>query len=292
SLSRQAGEALQEGNRAQAAGLFGLSIQAIGVGVEAVIAFFLKESIKGFITGIGELFKAIFPFFSEQIDFGIQAAKDAIDFGIATLITTQSFAIAKAAQILGADVSTEFENIIRLMNQLFIGEDNSFKATFDAMTSAMINEVNPDLNNALGGFLSSLNSFISDIKSQAASFGGGGGGDGSGSAALRRATNNIFTQGIRTSLPVLIRISDEKLKENIKIIENPIEKLHGIKGVEWNWKEKTKQGNIGVIAQDVEKIFPDAVHEINGVKRVNYEALIGLLIEVVKDQQKQINDLK
>ena len=69
-------------------------------------------------------------------------------------------------------------------------------------------------------------------------------------------------------------------------------KLKEITGVEFDWKE-TGEASAGVIAQDVEKVLPQAVKEDSlGVKSVNYNAIIGLLIETVKDQQKQIDRLE
>jgi hypothetical protein len=84
--------------------------------------------------------------------------------------------------------------------------------------------------------------------------------------------------------------SDIRLKENIKPIENPIDKILNITGVSFDWKE-TGKSSMGVIAQDIEKVLPELV---NGeeTKTVNYNGLIGLLIEVVKEQQNQINILK
>ena len=84
--------------------------------------------------------------------------------------------------------------------------------------------------------------------------------------------------------------SDIALKENIEIIDNPIVKLSELKGVTFDWK---KGGHsVGVIAQDVEKVLPTAVGGSKDHKTVNYNAIIGLLVESVKDQQKQIEELK
>ena len=83
--------------------------------------------------------------------------------------------------------------------------------------------------------------------------------------------------------------SDENLKDNIRTIEDPLTKVVQIRGVNFDWKE-TQKPSIGVIAQEVEKVFPELV--ANGEKKtVNYNGLIGLLIEVVKEQQTQINSL-
>ena len=84
--------------------------------------------------------------------------------------------------------------------------------------------------------------------------------------------------------------SDVALKENIEIIDEPISKLSELKGVTFDWK---KGGHsVGVIAQDVEKVLPTAVGGSKDQKTVNYNAIIGLLVESVKDQQKQIEELK
>jgi len=92
--------------------------------------------------------------------------------------------------------------------------------------------------------------------------------------------------------------SDERLKDNIELISNPIEKVQSLKGVTWNWNDNADElqqslPNVGVIAQDVEKVLPELVTDRdNGYKGVDYAKLTGLLIEAVKDQQKQIDELK
>ena len=84
--------------------------------------------------------------------------------------------------------------------------------------------------------------------------------------------------------------SDITLKENIEIIDEPIVKLSQLKGVTFDWKAGGH--SVGVIAQDVEKVLPTAVGGSKDQKTVNYNAIIGLLVESVKDQQKQIEELK
>ena len=84
--------------------------------------------------------------------------------------------------------------------------------------------------------------------------------------------------------------SDQNLKTNIKIIEDPLEKIVQIRGVNFEWKENNKP-SAGVIAQEVEKVLPELVTN-NGTRAVNYNGLIGLLIEAVKAQQKEIDILK
>lgn len=84
--------------------------------------------------------------------------------------------------------------------------------------------------------------------------------------------------------------SDENLKENITSIDNPIELVKQLNGVEFDWKE-SKEHSMGVIAQEVEKILPYLVRTGEN-KSVNYNGLIGVLIEAIKEQQKQIETLE
>jgi Chaperone of endosialidase len=85
--------------------------------------------------------------------------------------------------------------------------------------------------------------------------------------------------------------SDIKLKENIHSIDNPLDKVMQINGVAFNWKD-TKEAALGVIAQDIEEVLPELVKENEHHKSVNYNGLIGVLIEAVKEQQRQILELK
>ena len=108
------------------------------------------------------------------------------------------------------------------------------------------------------------------------------------------------TGTIRASADVVAYYSsDERLKENIKTIENPIEKVKQIRGVEFDWKEgyedihHNEGHDIGLIAQDVEKVVPEIVMDReDGYKGIRYEKMVGLLIEGMKEQQKQIEELK
>jgi hypothetical protein len=81
--------------------------------------------------------------------------------------------------------------------------------------------------------------------------------------------------------------SDINLKTNIEVIHNSIEKINKLSGITFNWK-KDNRPSVGVIAQDVEEIFPELVSEVNGEKTVNYNGLIGLLIEAIKELNMKI----
>jgi hypothetical protein len=84
--------------------------------------------------------------------------------------------------------------------------------------------------------------------------------------------------------------SDINYKTNIQPIGDPISKVLTINGVTFNWKQSGKT-SAGVIAQDVEVTLPELVENNQG-KTVNYNGLIGLLVEVVKQQNSQIEELK
>ena len=85
--------------------------------------------------------------------------------------------------------------------------------------------------------------------------------------------------------------SDERIKKNINPIDDALEILSELNGVKFEWKENGLP-SAGVIAQDVEKVLPELVHEVNEVKRVNYDGLIGVLIESVKTLTKRVEELE
>ena len=93
--------------------------------------------------------------------------------------------------------------------------------------------------------------------------------------------------------------SDRSLKDNIVKIQSPLEKLKHINGYTFDWNEKspkhkTGKSDIGVIAQEIEKVIPEAVREDKESKtlQVEYVKIVPLLIECIKAQQKQIDKLR
>jgi len=93
--------------------------------------------------------------------------------------------------------------------------------------------------------------------------------------------------------------SDIRLKENIQPIENALEKVNQISGNTYDWKEgyeeihSHKGNDIGVIAQEIEEILPQIVtNRDNGFKAVQYEKIIPLLIEAIKELSAKIKDLE
>ena len=92
--------------------------------------------------------------------------------------------------------------------------------------------------------------------------------------------------------------SDRNLKTNITQIKNSLSKILQLNGVEFDFIESVNSGylgvhQIGLIAQDVKEIIPEVVGEnIDGNLGVSYQHLVALLVEAVKEQQEQINELK
>jgi hypothetical protein len=85
--------------------------------------------------------------------------------------------------------------------------------------------------------------------------------------------------------------SDQKLKENVTTISNALEKVTALRGVEYD-RIDSGEHQIGVIAQEVEKIIPEVVYNNDEIKSVAYGNLVGLLIEAIKDLKVEITELK
>jgi hypothetical protein len=98
---------------------------------------------------------------------------------------------------------------------------------------------------------------------------------------------------------VAYQTSDQRLKENVTPIENALEKVKSLTGVEFDWIEEHKHihgyegHDTGIIAQQVQAVMPTAVRtNDSGYLSVRYEKMIALLIEGMKEQQKEIDELK
>ena len=80
--------------------------------------------------------------------------------------------------------------------------------------------------------------------------------------------------------------SDIRIKENIKVIEDALEKVKGLQGIKYNLinEDETKnKKHIGLLAQDVEKVIPEAIETDGDIKTVAYGNLVGLLIQAIKE---------
>jgi hypothetical protein len=113
----------------------------------------------------------------------------------------------------------------------------------------------------------------------------------SGTGGEIRATNNVTA----------FYSSDERLKDNVQVITNALAKVLQIRGVEFDWNNLTepedgyfvRKHDVGVIAQEVEKVLPEVVGtREDGIKAVKYDRIVPLLIEAIKELEAQVAELR
>ena len=120
-----------------------------------------------------------------------------------------------------------------------------------------------------------------------------------GSRKFALSGGNLYHTG---SLNSNHNFSDERLKDNIVVISNALEKVSSLRGITFTRKDDGTVGT-GLIAQELEKVLPEAVYESKTIdslenddaeewKAINYGNTVGLLVEAIKEQQQEIQDLK
>jgi antirestriction protein len=113
-------------------------------------------------------------------------------------------------------------------------------------------------------------------------------------------TYTLWVEGSALALGGVWQDSDSKYKKNVSTLPDVLSKVLQLRGVNFEWNSDAVESkglgtgnNIGVIAQEVEKIFPELVKEDEeGNKAVNYSNFTPVLIEAIKEQQKQIEELR
>ena len=91
----------------------------------------------------------------------------------------------------------------------------------------------------------------------------------------------------------VIAYSDASVKTNIRPIENVLSRISDSRGVLYDRTDRDDKDNIGFIAQELEKQFPELVStSTDGTKGVKYQNAVAVLFEAIKEQQKQIDELK
>ena len=106
---------------------------------------------------------------------------------------------------------------------------------------------------------------------------------------LTATTTGTSVVGSLTAAADVIAYSDERLKENVKTLDGS--KVLQMRGVSFDRLDNGKYSS-GVIAQELEKVAPELVIDDGKYKGVAYGNITGYLIEAIKEQQKQINELK
>ena len=98
--------------------------------------------------------------------------------------------------------------------------------------------------------------------------------------------------GAFTATGDITAFSDARVKENIETIPDALNKVSALRGVTYNKLGESKL-SMGVIAQELLEVIPEVVHENkDGMYSVAYGNIVAVLIEAMKEQQEQINDLK
>ena len=100
-------------------------------------------------------------------------------------------------------------------------------------------------------------------------------------------------------------VSDKRLKDNVKTIDNALDKVMSLRGVEFDWNATSRKGqhDIGLIAQEVEEVLPEVVidkklcmgdmkNNEKDYKTVDYEKIVGVLVEAIKELKQEIEELK
>jgi hypothetical protein len=129
---------------------------------------------------------------------------------------------------------------------------------------------------------------------------------GNGTSAERMRITSTGNVGIGTSSPSeklyvsgniyatgnVTAYSDERIKKNINEIPNALDAVDAIRGVTYT-RTDTEEDSVGVIAQEVEAMFPELITENNeGMKSVNYNGLIGVLFSAVKELSAKVRKLE
>lgn len=112
-------------------------------------------------------------------------------------------------------------------------------------------------------------------------------------------SNELYVVGDITATGAITELSSIKYKTNINRMSNALEKVQELRGVNFDWRTDefpemrfSEDQQVGLIAEEVEKIIPQLVHaDDSGEKSVDYSKLSAVLIEAIKDQQKLIEEL-
>ena len=159
--------------------------------------------------------------------------------------------------------------------------------TFDAGGGDILLKDDNTLVGTIGGFASNNVTIKSEVSDGDVIIQGNDGG-----SSITALTLDMSAAGAATFNDNVTAFSDERLKDNIKTIENGLDKVEQLRGVSYTRDEKE---SIGVIAQEVEKILPEIVLTADdemGTKSVDYSRLTAVLIEAVKELSAKVKELE
>ena len=116
-----------------------------------------------------------------------------------------------------------------------------------------------------------------------------------GGSTITAMTLDMSAAGAATFNADVTAFSDARLKDNIETIPNALEKVCAMRGVNFTRNDNNDQPGTGVIAQEIQEVFPVVVKENDdedNTLSVSYGNLVGVLIEAIKELKEEINELK
>jgi hypothetical protein len=195
----------------------------------------------------------------------------------------QNVALAAAATVGGgygsSGVTMSAAGAISADGALTIGADGA-GANFKAFGGAANEHMSYDAGNHVLYFVDGSSGTLLTL-----------GGDATSEYALDVANGSNNINKVRAA--AFVTYSDESLKSDVASMSNTaLDTVMSLNGVEFTWKDSGER-DFGFIAQDVQSVLPKAVHTADdGVQGVDYSRLTSVLVEAVKAQQVQIDDLK
>ena len=93
---------------------------------------------------------------------------------------------------------------------------------------------------------------------------------------------------------IMRQTSDIRLKKEIETLGESLEKVLRMRGVRYTWRQDPEAGvQLGLIAQEVQKVIPEIVHQNDdGFYSVDYSELVGVFVEAIKEQHKEVEELR
>jgi hypothetical protein len=205
---------------------------------------------------------------------------------VATAISTGSLNVATAVTASHTDGTSSFADTATSASYAY---DLLVANSLISSGSTIFGDVNTDNTRITGSLLitGSTNSIVTTGSIEI-----------SGSLGVGTAASGVIGAILASNDVVAFASSDERLKENITLIENPLDKIIQISGYEYDWIPMEgvhvhSGHDIGVIAQEIEKVFPEIVSDReNGYKAVKYDKLVSVLIEGIKELKQEVDLLK
>lgn len=100
---------------------------------------------------------------------------------------------------------------------------------------------------------------------------------------------NLTVGGMGIFTGNIISYSDKNIKSNITKLDKCLDKINNINGYKYNRTDLDNASHIGLIAQEVEELFPELVTDVNNIKGINYQGFIAVLLECIKELNEKMN---